>query len=178
MPYNTLLHSSTREAYGLNLSNSVVIIDEAHNIKDPDDNKLIPKILEEVLDNADELKLILLTATPMFNQPEEIIWILNMLLMNDKKCILSEKDIFDNDGNLINEELLQNKSKGYISYLRGENPINFPFKLFPTQDQIIKLSKLKRKKLNQKRILSYLGLLECRKGKSLGKENLNLPHRI
>ena len=28
-------------------------------------------------------------------------------------------------------ELLQNKSKGYISYLRGENPITFPLRLTP-----------------------------------------------
>ena len=32
IPYNTLLHSSTREACGINLKNSVVIIDEAHNV--------------------------------------------------------------------------------------------------------------------------------------------------
>jgi chromosome transmission fidelity protein 1 len=32
VPYATLLHKSTREACGLNLRNSVVIIDEAHNL--------------------------------------------------------------------------------------------------------------------------------------------------
>ena len=32
LPYNTLLHASTRRALGLNLKNSIVIIDEAHNL--------------------------------------------------------------------------------------------------------------------------------------------------
>jgi len=32
LPYNTLLHSATRKAIGINLMNSVVIIDEAHNL--------------------------------------------------------------------------------------------------------------------------------------------------
>lgn len=32
VPYATLLHKSTREACGLKLRNSVVIIDEAHNL--------------------------------------------------------------------------------------------------------------------------------------------------
>jgi len=32
LPYNTLLHAATRKAVGLNLKNSVVIIDEAHNL--------------------------------------------------------------------------------------------------------------------------------------------------
>ena len=32
IPYNTLLHSSTREACKIQLENSVVIIDEAHNV--------------------------------------------------------------------------------------------------------------------------------------------------
>ena len=32
LPYNTLLHAATRKALGLNLKNSIVIIDEAHNL--------------------------------------------------------------------------------------------------------------------------------------------------
>jgi chromosome transmission fidelity protein 1 len=34
VPYNTLLHKNTREACGINLTGSVVIIDEAHNLLD------------------------------------------------------------------------------------------------------------------------------------------------
>jgi len=38
LPYNTLLHAGTRKAIGLNLKNSVVIIDEAHNLLDTINN--------------------------------------------------------------------------------------------------------------------------------------------
>lgn len=34
LPYNTLLHKPTREACGIDLKDSVVIIDEAHNLLD------------------------------------------------------------------------------------------------------------------------------------------------
>ena len=34
LPYNTLLHKSTRDAVGIRLKDSVVVIDEAHNLID------------------------------------------------------------------------------------------------------------------------------------------------
>ena len=34
LPYNILLHKSTREACGIKLDGNVVIIDEAHNLID------------------------------------------------------------------------------------------------------------------------------------------------
>jgi chromosome transmission fidelity protein 1 len=34
VPYNILLHASTREASGLTLTGNIVILDEAHNIID------------------------------------------------------------------------------------------------------------------------------------------------
>ena len=34
LPYNTLLHTPTREAVGIKLKGNVVIIDEAHNLLD------------------------------------------------------------------------------------------------------------------------------------------------
>ena len=37
---------------------------------------------------SDNLRLVLLTATPMYNRSTEIIWILNMTLLNDKRPLL------------------------------------------------------------------------------------------
>ena len=118
-------------------SNRILIIDEVHNIRTGESQKETRNtihFIEMVIKYSDNLRLILLTANPMYNMSSEIVWILNMLLMNDKINIINEKDIFDGEGNLINEELLKNKSKGYISYLRGENPVSFPVRLYPRHD--------------------------------------------
>ena len=57
-------------------SNNVMIIDEAHNIKEGDTLKVLPPILEKVIKIADNMKLLLLTATPMFDNATEIIWLI------------------------------------------------------------------------------------------------------
>merc|ERR1711871_1400033 len=123
-------------------SDTVFIIDEAHHIRITGENskKIAPPVIERVIKDADNVKLILLTATPMYNSPVEIIWLLNLLLQNDKKSIIYENDVFDSKGNLrvADEknpigglEILKQKSRGYISYLRGENPFSFPFRFYP-----------------------------------------------
>jgi hypothetical protein len=40
------------------------------------------------------MKLVLMTATPMYNNYKEIIFLLNLLLKNDKRIELTESDIF------------------------------------------------------------------------------------
>ena len=37
---------------------------------------------------VDNLKLILLSATPMYNEAPEIVYLLNLLLNNDKKPLM------------------------------------------------------------------------------------------
>ncbi|MBG01386.1 MAG: hypothetical protein CL470_03865 [Acidimicrobiaceae bacterium] len=126
-------------------SNRLLIIDEAHNLRDDNlkvnqKNKDGPskdtiKYLDKVVKYSDNMRLILMSATPMFNKPSEIIWLLNMLLKNDKRVPISikPKQIFQSDGNLTDyaRGIIKQKSKGYISYLRGENPITFPIRIYP-----------------------------------------------
>ena len=50
-----------------------MIIDEAHNIKEGESLKVLPPILEKVVKIADNMKLLLLTATPMFDNSTEIV---------------------------------------------------------------------------------------------------------
>ena len=119
-------------------SNRVLIIDEVHNIRtDEGDIKSRDtiKYIELVIKHSKNLRLVLLTANPMYNISSEIVWILNMLLLNDNKTLVSEKDIFDSDGNIKDIEYLKEKCKGYISYLRGENPVSFPIRLYPNHDK-------------------------------------------
>ncbi len=122
-------------------SNSLVVIDEVHNIRISDDNenKNVAKNLMFLVSVVSNIRLLLLSATPMFNSYKEIVWLLNLLNMNDRRGIVSVSDIFDKngdwkkdkEGNEIGKELLIRKASGYVSYVRGENPYTFPFRVYP-----------------------------------------------
>ena len=141
-------------------SGRLVIIDEAHNLRDTpgegaDDDadspggdieltetqagkKLTPSLMK-VLESAEGMKLLLLSGTPMYNSYREIIFLLKLLLMNDKRMILSEREVFLPDGRFKpatperkgGEELLGAAANAYISFMRGENPLSFPVRLQP-----------------------------------------------
>tara|TARA_Y100000389_G_scaffold67460_1_gene63752 strand:- start:393 stop:3857 length:3465 start_codon:yes stop_codon:yes gene_type:complete len=119
-------------------SNRLLIIDEAHNIRDEQTNELkmrdVVKTIELVIKYSDNLRLILLTATPMYNRSSEIVWLLNMMLMNDNRPLLNKRDIFDSMGEITEEgkHIIQEKCRSYVSYLRGENPITFPLRIYPS----------------------------------------------
>ena len=86
-----------RKIINYKFRNRIIIVDEAHNIKKSDSSytKTLP-ILKTVIKYAQNTKLILMTATPMYNQPDEIIELLNLLLLNDNKPLLKKSDIFEN----------------------------------------------------------------------------------
>lgn len=89
-------------------------------------------IIEKVIRHSRGLRLILLSATPMFNKSSEIIWLLNLLLKNDNRPTIRNEDVFDGDKLTENgSKILNDKSTGYFSYLRGENPISFPIRFYP-----------------------------------------------
>ena len=78
------------------------------------------------------LKLILLSATPMKDSQEELGDLLELLNLNDGVKI-DRKKLFPK-GEEVNEEYLFKVSKGYISYVRGNNPISFPIGIDPPQE--------------------------------------------
>lgn len=84
---------------------------------------------------AENIKLLMLTATPMYNSYKEIRWLLNIMNKNDKRSIIGKKDIvFNTDTNELTDEskeILIRKSTGYVSVVRGENPYTFPYKILP-----------------------------------------------
>jgi hypothetical protein len=134
-------------------SNRLIIVDEAHNVRDltetEEENtdapggkvelsesiagKKLTPYLRKLLSAAEGTKLLLLTATPMYNSYKEIIPILNLLLINDKKATVSESDFFDTEGNFIEEgeKKLGLVLQPYVSFMRGENPLAFPIRLAP-----------------------------------------------
>lgn len=131
------LNSITIKQLSKEFDGRLIIIDEIHNIRKTDENKENKKVainLEKLVGSAHNMRLLLLSATPMYNSPKEIVWMLNLLNMNDRRGKIKIKDVFDDRGNLLKdgEEVLVRKSTGYVSFVRGENPYTFPYRIYPS----------------------------------------------
>jgi superfamily II DNA or RNA helicase len=128
----------------------LLIVDEIHNVRSDEEVKdakeakeakkgtSVSDELYKLVRYADNLRLLLLSGTPMYNDPREIVWLLNLMNMNDRRATISVSDVFDRDGNLLSvngrnvgAELLRIKSTGYISVVKGENPYIFPYRMQP-----------------------------------------------
>ena len=119
-------------------SNRLMIIDEVHNIRTGSESEVRETIhyIELVIKYSRNLKLVLLTANPMYNVAEEIVWILNMLLLNDSRSKIDGSALFDEDGPTREGiSVIRTKCQGYVSYVRGENPVSFPARLYPKHNQ-------------------------------------------
>jgi len=152
--------------------NRLIIIDEAHNIRISDDNREDAKtasLLMDVARYANNMRLLMLSATPMYNSYKEIVWLTNLMNMVDKRATISESDVFNKEGEFLPErtakdgkkieggrELLQRKLTGYISFVRGENPYTFPLRIYPDtfspESTIANIEKYPAQQLNGKPI--------------------------
>ena len=116
-------------------NNRLIVIDEVHNIRktDENENKKVAINLELLVKAAENMRFILLSATPMYNSYKEIVWLLNLMNTNDRRSRIEVKDVFDKNGNFKKngEETLIRKATGYISFVRGENPYTFPYRVYP-----------------------------------------------
>ena len=134
---NAKFHKALKQEF----SNRFIVIDEVHNIRNTTDNptKKIIKNLTDIARYSNNLKLLLLSATPMFNSYREIIDIINLLNINDGRYTIALKDVFDKHGNFkinkkgeqIGLETFKQKIQGYVSFVQGENPYSFPHKIYP-----------------------------------------------
>lgn len=121
--------------------NRLVIIDEVHNIRSSDNKKekRVASKLDDLLRYVHPLRLLLLTATPMYNDPREIIWLINLMNKNDGRSTIDPREVFDRDGNFriddngdeVGKQLLMRKATGYVSFVKGDNPYTFPYRIFP-----------------------------------------------
>lgn len=127
--YKKRLKEKIREVF----SNRLIIIDEAQNLRMPSEKggKRISSTLTYILKHSENTKLVMLTATPMFNSAQEIKYLLELLHLNDKREL--ELDGMFKDGVLTKNGavMLKKACKGYISYMTSANPFSFPFRLSP-----------------------------------------------
>jgi Cdc6-like AAA superfamily ATPase len=124
-------------------ANTLIIIDEVHNIRITDDNrdKRVAKILYQIVQKVNNVRLLLLSGTPMYNSYKEIVWLINLMNLNDRRATIDIADVFDDRGNFrvdsdgqeIGKDLLVRKATGYVSFVRGENPYTFPYRIYPRE---------------------------------------------
>lgn len=127
--------------------NRLIVIDEVHNIRLADENKgdwKTAKILTKLAKYSESLRFLLLSATPMYNSYKEIVWLTNLMNLNDGRGTITEQEVFDKNGDFLpaissgpdaregGRELLHRKMIGYVSYIRGENPYTFPYRIYPS----------------------------------------------
>jgi SNF2-related domain len=134
---NSVASSTDRElveTYGGN----IIVVDEAHQLRG--ENAIVHNALSRVLRVCGDMKLLLLTATPMFNSPADILPLLNLLrdndLVEDKALLPSDFFTRQNGQWVLNKkggaELLFRAAKGYISYAKGQSTNTFPTLLYPS----------------------------------------------
>jgi superfamily II DNA or RNA helicase len=120
------------------LKNTLLIIDEIQNMISM--TGTFYKRLYEIINKTDNsLRLILLSATPMFDRPVEIGLTLNLLRPNELFPIGTDfnneflKTVKTNNGifyRAINLKKFKDLSKGIVSYYRGAPPQAYPKKEF------------------------------------------------
>jgi len=138
---NKVLNSKDEEWIHENFDNRLVIIDEAHNIREPSAKntgiKGITQGLEKLVKTANGMVLVFLTATPMYDSYEEIMYYFNLFLWNDRKQDFAKKlttsMFFGTDGKIKTdrEEEFRLLVQQYVSFVKGDNPFTFPFRLLP-----------------------------------------------
>lgn len=108
-----------------NLNNTLIIVDEAHNLTGND----YGEALKEISRKSQNCRIVLLTATPMKNLADDIVELVNFIRPHDKP-IEREKIFTAQAGHQMELrptglEYLKKMCRGYISYMRGADPITF-----------------------------------------------------
>lgn len=108
--------------------NSILICDEIHNVYNTCEKNNWGIALQIVLDKYPNIRVLLMSGTPINNSPTEIIDLLNLLTHGKKK--ISRSDIFDANCKLINPGVLRDAIRGKIVALQDANPVYYPQKKY------------------------------------------------
>jgi hypothetical protein len=135
-PSNQVVTKRVKQKLRDHFTGQMIVIDEVHNVRNigaTSEGKKVSDTLNKLVTHVKYMKLLFLSGTPMYNDPKEIVFLLNLLHKNDGLSPLKMSDVFNKKDKLQpqGKSLLLNAANGYISYVRGEDPYHFPFKLFP-----------------------------------------------
>jgi superfamily II DNA or RNA helicase len=118
----------------IKLKDTLLIIDEVQNMVSL--TGTFYRTLKKLIDDSDNsLRILILSATPMFDRPNEIGLTLNLLKPKVEFPIGSEFNQEFLSGNGINYRAINMKnfiklSQGLVSYYRGAPPYTYPEQLF------------------------------------------------
>ena len=103
------------------LSNKVIIVDESHFLKPSDKKKdedsssmKVYDAFHSIFHNVKNSKVLLLTGTPIRDDPEELFYLVNLILPIDKQISLKQPE--------YNEEFITKFTRnirGYVSYVKS-----------------------------------------------------------
>lgn len=153
-------HVFVRDIKKISLRNSVLIIDEIQNMIS-ETGTFYKALRDKINNSSDELRVVLLSATPMFDKPVEVALTLNLLRPDkllpigpkfNKKFLRTKKNKYEGvyyTAKNINK--FKESIKGLVSYYRGA-----PDKAFPEEN--FKIVRCKMEKFQYK---SYLTALSC-----------------
>ena len=107
------------------MDNSILIVDEAHNLTGNEYGEALRRIIKR----SKNIRVVLLTATPMKNVADDIIDLLNFVRPpNDQ---MRRDKIFSSEKNYMMKfkpeglQYLKKMANGYVSYFRGSMPFTF-----------------------------------------------------
>lgn len=108
-----------------NMNNSLLIVDEAHNLT----GNAYGEALKLIIKNSVNLRVVLLTATPMKNLADDIIELINFI--RPLNAPMEREKIFTGDKNYELDlkngglEYFKKMASGYISHVRGADPLTY-----------------------------------------------------
>ena len=139
-----------------NLNNSLIIVEEAHNLT----GNAYGEALMKIIKNSINLKVILLSATPMKNLGDDIVELMNFIRPVNSPII---RDLIFSSAKNYNMEIkkggleyLRDMTKGYISHLRGGDPMTFAEKVeMGVKPKGLIFTKISRCKMEKFQIEAY-----------------------
>lgn len=147
-------------------SSRVFIMDEVHNIKTSGDidRKLVPPVIEALIRYTKNTKILMMSATPMYDNPREIIFYINLLRLNDGKPPMQESHYFDRENNLKQNLIddFKEKIRGYISFVRGKKPPVFPFSIITPLASIVKMNiSISGERIPEDKNINFVQTIPC-----------------
>lgn len=115
--------------------NSFFIVDEVHMLRPTQKQKAIVDSLEHILRITKNVTLMCMSATPIYNQPEELANLITLMRINEGRSPLLLSRMLDKETMALNKRYVPyiiRKTAGYISYMRSENPLYFAQQVYPS----------------------------------------------